>query len=126
MYSGTNRLFGENTRLASFGFSPYAAVVSLACLFWGLFSNMEVYGNAEYGFSLLALLGTVGGLGYLAAHVYRSTDPLALSFSVLGGIGLLESQRSESILVGSAEWPLLVALLFGPFSTLLAGLGGWV
>ena len=124
--SGTTRFLGVSAVRTPFGFSPYAAVVSLVCLLWGLFSGSEAYGNAEYGFSLLAMLGAVGCLGHLAVYVYRSSDWLALSCSVLESARSLEAQRSDGIRVASAEWPLLVALLFGPFSMLLAGPGGWV
>lgn len=124
--SSTTRFLGGSAGRTLFGFSPYAAVVSLACLLWGLFSGFEVYGNAEHGFSLLAMLGAVGCLGHLAVYVYRSSDRLTLSCSVLEGVSSLEARHSDGVRVASAEWPLLVTLLFGPFSMLLAGLGGWV
>ena len=124
MNSGKTRIFGTGSGQSSFGLSPYAAGLSLILLLWGLLSNAETYGNVEYGFSLLAILGTLGYIGHLAAYAYRSSGYLSSARSVLGNAGPIEAPRSGSILVASAGWPLLVALLFGPFSILLAGLGG--
>lgn len=112
--------------MAPFGLSPYVAGFSLIFLLWNLLSGAEAHGNVEYGFSLLAGLGVAGCLGHLAAYAYRNSEYLFSVFSVLGGAKSLEARHSGGVPIASADWPLLVALLFGPFSMLLAGLGGWV
>ncbi|CAN5596968.1 hypothetical protein BH24ACT21_BH24ACT21_06960 [soil metagenome] len=125
MNGDTANFFGAGARRFS-GFSPYAVGLSLIYLFWSFLTNTEAHVGVEYGFSLLATLGAVGCLGHLVAYVYRGPEYLSSVFSVLGTTESLEVRQSGSILFGSADWPLLVALLFGPFFVLLAGLGGWV
>ncbi len=126
MHSGTAGFSRENVGRLLIKLSPCVAVVSLVYLFWGLLSSAEAYGDVEHGFSLLVAFGAVGGLGYLATLAYRNSRHLASACSLLDGTKPLEVRRFGGILVDSANWPLLVALLFGPFFVLLAGLGGWV
>lgn len=125
MKSGAAR-FLEGSPGWTFGRSFYAAGFSLICLLWGLLFDVETYVNVEYGFSLAAAIGAIGCLGYLAAYAYWNSDYLSSACSVLSGVRPLEVHRSCGIRLENADWPLLVALLFGPFSMLLAGLGGWV
>ncbi len=126
MNGGTMGFFGARPVRFFRTLSPPAIVFSLLCLLWGLFSGTEAYANVEYGFSALAALGAAGCLGHLAAYAYRNSARLSAAFFVLGGVGLVEARRTGGLLTPNAEWPLLVALLFGPFVLLLAGLGGWV
>lgn len=125
MRGSTTGFFERSPDRKLFGFSPYAAGFSLIWL-WNILSNTGTYTNVEYGFSLLAALGAMGCLGYLAAYAYRGPEYLSSVFSLFGRAESLESRRPDDILVESAGWPLLVALLLAPFSVLLAGLGGWV
>ena len=126
MDGSTRSFFGTGMRRGYLSLSSHVVGFSLLYLIWGLLSNAGVYGNVEYGFSLLATLGAAGCLGHLAAYAYRSSDYLTSVFSVFDGVRLPEIRHSGGVLVRNADWPLLVALLFGPFSMLLAGLGGWV
>jgi hypothetical protein len=110
--------------------APSGFVLStLGLLLLGLLANLssheEVYANPEYGFSVLALFGAAGCIGHLAASLSQRPGALdfacRLSFRVLPTAAVLGSvSRSNS------EWPILVALLFGPLVFLLSGLGGWV
>lgn len=115
---------GLMSRLFS-GFSRCAGL-SLAYLLWSFLSASEAHAGLEYGFSLLAAFGAAGCLGYFAAHAYWGSGRLHAVFAFLGSSEPLETRRSGVVLVRSADWPLLVALLFGPFVILLSGLGGWV
>lgn len=126
MNGGTASVSKAGARRFLSGLSPYAVSLSLVYLFWGILSDSGTHVGVEYGFSLLAVFGTVGCLDLLVAHVYRGPGYLSFVSSILGGAGALEARRPGGVRVASADWPLLVALLFGPFSMLLAGLGGWV
>lgn len=84
----------------------------------------EAYAGADYGISLLAALGAASCIGYLASR-------LSLRLDLLPCLGPAASGLSPSAIVTGGletgeDWPLLVALLFGLFLMLLAGLGGWV
>ncbi|CAN5803870.1 hypothetical protein BH23ACT11_BH23ACT11_18530 [soil metagenome] len=126
MHDSTTGFFDRSPHRTSFGFSTYAAGFSLIWLLWSILYNAQAYNNFEHGFALLATFGAMGCLGYLAAYAYRGPEYLFSVFSLSGGTDSLEAHRTSDVLVASADWPLLVALLFGPFSMLLAGLGGWV
>ena len=126
MNGGQTNFFGARVSRVSSSLSRYAVGLSLVYLLWSILSSSGTHVGAEYGFSLLAALGAMGYLGHLVAYVYRGPEYLFSVSFVLGGAGSLEARRSGDVLVESADWPLLVALLFGPFSVLLAGLGGWV
>ena len=110
---------------------PYGAFVlpALGLLLLGLLANLstreEVYANPEYGFSILALFGTAGCIGHLAASISRR--PGALVFACLIPVRVLPvAAVPEGVTRSTGEWPVLVALLFGPLVFLLSGLGGWV
>lgn len=123
---GTAGFYRTGARQIFSSLSSYVAGFSLVYLFWALFSGSEAYTNFGYGFSLLAAFGAAGCLGHLVVYAYRGSERLFCVWSVLSGVELGEVRQPGSILSGRADWPLLVALLFGPFFVLLAGLGGWV
>ncbi len=102
---------------------------ALGLLLLGLLANLssreEVYVNLEYGFSVLALLGAAGCIGHLAASLSRRSG--SLDFACCAPIRVVPAAVVPGGVSGDAgEWPVLVALLFGPLVFLLAGLGGWV
>lgn len=99
---------------------------SIFSLLYELLPSLETYNGFGHGFSALAAVGALGSLGYLAVHVYRSSAKLACVCSFFLPASPSDSGRHAYLPVKSADWPLLVALLFGPFLVLLAGLGGWV
>ena len=90
-----------------------------------LSSREEVYANPEYGFSVLALLGAAGCIGHLAANLSRRSGTLDFACCVPIRV-VLAATLPGGVPVGAGEWPVLVALLFGPLVFLLSGLGGWV
>ena len=105
-------------------FSPDFRLVLLGLLV-NFFSREEVYANPEYGFSILALFGAVGCIGHLAASLSRRHG--ALDFANRIPVRVLTVAAVPGGYPGGAgEWPVLVALLFGPLVLLLSGLGGWV
>lgn len=74
---------------------------------------------------MLALFGAAGCIGHLAASISRRSG--ALDFACSAPIRVPPAAVVPGgILGGTGEWPVLVALLFGPLVFLLAGLGGWV
>jgi hypothetical protein len=102
---------------------------ALGLLLLGLLANVssreEVYANPEYGFSILALFGAVGCIGHMAASLFRR--PGALDFACRIPVRVLPAAAVPGGVWRSiGEWPVLLALLFGPFVFLLSGLGGWV
>lgn len=106
------------------GFVFPALGVLLLGLLASLSSREEVYASPEYGFSVLAFLGAAGCIGHLAASLSRSSGALDLACRV--PIRVRPPAVPGGVLGGAGEWPVLVALLFGPLVFLLAGLGGWV
>ena len=101
----------------------------LGLLLLGLLANVssreEIYANPEYGFTILALFGAVGCIGHLAASLSRRSG--ALDFANRIPVRVLRVAAVPGGYPGGAgEWPVLVALLFGPLVFLLSGLGGWV
>jgi hypothetical protein len=91
----------------------------------GFLPQQDVYANADYGLSLLAALGAVGCVGYLLASISRYYQ------APFGSPTLLTGLSSEKLVSAGnpgegEDWPLLVALLFGPFLVLFSSLGGWV
>jgi hypothetical protein len=103
-----------------------AVVTPIIHLLWDLIPDLTSYGNVEYELSVLAALGTVGCLGYLVARAYQNSGGLFNVRTFLPGTPASDARPHSRLSVESADWPLLVALLFGPFLVLLAGLGGWV
>ena len=102
---------------------------ALGLLLLGLLANVssreEIYTNPEYGFSILALYGAAGCIGHLAASLSRSSG--ALDFANRIPVwALTVAAVPGGYPAGAGEWPVLVALLFGPLVFLLSGLGGWV
>jgi hypothetical protein len=90
-----------------------------------LWPQQDLYANADYGLSVLAILGAAGCIGYAWAFIsrYRLTD--------FGPASAPAWPSSPAIIApgnpGRGEvWPLLVALLFAPLPILFAGLSGWV
>ncbi|HET7479617.1 MAG TPA: hypothetical protein VFJ72_08905 [Rubrobacteraceae bacterium] len=84
----------------------------------------EAYAGADYGISLLATLGAAGCIGYLASRISLRLDLLPRLRPAASG--LLPSALTTAGPETGEDWPVLVALLFGLFLMLLAGLGGWV
>lgn len=126
MKGGTVSFSEARVRRVFSSLSHHAVGLSLVYLLWSVLPNSGTHVGIEYGFSLLAALGAVGCLGSLLIYAHRHTEYLSSVFFLLHGSGSLEPRQSGGILVRSGDWPLLVALLFGPFVLLLAGLGGWV
>jgi hypothetical protein len=94
-------------------------------LLGNLSSREEVYANPEYGFSVLAFLGAAGCIGHLAANLSRRSG--TLDFACCVPIRVVPTAAVPAgVPAGAGEWPVLVALLFGPLVFLLSGLGGWV
>jgi hypothetical protein len=103
---------------------------ALGLLLLGLLANVssreEVYANhPEYGFSILALFGAVGCIGHLAASLSQRSGALDFANRIPVRV-LTVAAVSGGYPAGAGEWPVLVALLFGPLVFLLSGLGGWV
>jgi hypothetical protein len=101
---------------------------ALGLLLIGLLTNLssreEVYANPEYGFAILALFGAAGCIGHLAASFSRHSGALDLTCYVpIRGVPTVVPGGAPG---GVGEWPVLVALPFGPLVFLLSGLGGWV
>ena len=110
---------------ATSGFVIPALGVLLLGLLANLSSREEVYASPEYGLSVLAFLGAAGCIGHLAASISRRSG--ALDFACRIPVRTLPAAVVPGgVLGGAGEWPVLVALLFGPLVFLLAGLGGWV
>ena len=101
------------------------AVAPVFYLIWDLLPRLT-YGSVGYELSVLAALGTAGCLGHLAVRAYENSGGLYDVWSLFSVAPTPDVCSSAETSVESAGWPLLVALLFGPFSLLLAGLGGWV
>ncbi len=94
-------------------------------LFVNLFTREEVYTSIEYGFPLLALFGAAGCIGQLTVSISRRSGVLASACCI--PINVLRATFVRDRVPGHASGlPVLMALLFGPFFVLLAGLGGWV
>ena len=102
---------------------------ALGLLLLGLLANVssreEIYTNPEYGFSILALFGAAGCIGHLAASLSRSSGTLDFA-NRIPVRALTVAAVPGGYPAGAGEWPVLVALLFGPLVFLLSGLGGWV
>jgi hypothetical protein len=102
---------------------------ALGLLLLGLLANVssreEIYTNPEYGFSILALFGAAECIGHLAASLTRSSGALD-SANRIPVRALTVAAVPGGYPAGAGEWPVLVALLFGPLVFLLSGLGGWV
>jgi hypothetical protein len=98
----------------------------LAGLLADFLPREEVYSSLDYGFSLATLLGAIGCAGYLAVRISRGSGALAFACCVSAWSLTAASARGENVAGEGADWPVLVALLLGPFIVLLAGLGGWV
>ena len=105
-------------------FSPAFGLVLLGLLV-NFFSREEVFANLEYGFPMLALFGAAGCIGQLTVSISRRSGTLASACCI--PVEVLRSTVEGHSLPGqTGRLPVLMALLFGPFVVLLAGLGGWV
>lgn len=107
-------------------FAWRTALPALWLLLADLSPQQEVYAGADYGLSMLAVLGTAGCLSYALALVSDRTlfgEGSAVSLAgpePAGGLALSgRTARGE-------RWPLLIALLFAPLVILFSGLGGFV
>ena len=119
------RFFANTTmrRAGRIGAGPLF-VLLLAGFLTDVTPHDEAYAGLQYALSLLALLGATGCIASFAYRLALNPDPLpwtAPTASRLPTAAALASVRENA-----GDWPLLVALLFGPFVVLLAGLGGWV
>lgn len=124
--SDTSRSFrADIARAASWIVLPVVGLL-LAGLLADILPREEVYSSLDYGFSLAALLGAVGCAGYLAVRISRRSGALAFACCVPAASMAAASKHGENVVGEGAAWPVLVALLLGPFIVLLAGLGGWV
>ena len=104
--------------------SPAFGLVLLGLLV-SFFSREEIYAGLEYAFPLLALFGAAGCIGQLTVSISRRSGTLASACCI--PVGVLHSTVEEHSLPGqTGRLPVLMALLFGSFVVLLAGLGGWV
>ena len=81
--------------------------------------------NLDYDLSLVAFSLTVGCAGYLAARISRHPEALVSAYCVPTE-GLPATTALGDTVSYGAVWPVLVALLLGPFAVLLAGFGGWI
>ena len=107
------------------GISSPAFGLVLFSLLVNVFYREEVYANLEYGFPMLALFGAAGCIGQLTVSISRRSGTLASACCI--PVEVLRSTVEGHGLPGqTGRLPVLMALLFGPFVVLLAGLGGWV
>ena len=104
--------------------SPGFGLVLLGLLV-SLFSREEIYASLEYAFPLLALFGAAGCIGQLTVSISRRSGTLASACCVPVEV-IRAAVVSHGLRGETRRLPLLMALLFGPFVVLLAGLGGWV
>ena len=113
------------TKEALRGVSSPAFGLVLLGLLVSLFSREEIYAGLEYAFPLLALFGAAGCIGQLTVSISRRSGTLASACCI--PVEVLRSTVEGHSLPGqTGRLPVLMALLFGPFVVLLAGLGGWV
>ena len=104
--------------------SPAFGLVLLGLLV-SLFSREEIYTGLEYAFPLLALFGAASCIGQLTVSISRRSGTLASACCIPVEV-LRSTLQSHSLPGHTGRLPVLMALLFGPFVVLLAGLGGWV
>ena len=104
--------------------SPALGLVLLGLLV-NVLSGEELYASLEYAFPLLALFGAAGCIGQLTVSISRRSGTLASACCVPVEV-LRSTVERHSIPSHTGRLPVLMALLFGPFVVLLAGLGGWV
>jgi len=104
---------------------PQTALFAVWLVLVDVSPQQDVYANPDYGFSLLAALGTAGCLSYLLTAIFRLYRTPFGSRNVLSRSTSLEAFSVDGR-GGGEDWPLLVALLFGSFLMLFSGLGGWV
>ena len=104
--------------------SPGFGLVLLGLLV-SLFSREEIYASLEYAFPLLALFGAAGCIGQLTVSISRRSGTLASACCVPVEV-IRAAVVSHGLRGETRRLPVLIALLFGPFVVLLAGLGGWV
>ena len=110
-------------RAIRFGAGPLF-VLLLAGLLTDVAPNDEAYAGIDYALSLLALLGAAGCIVGLTVRLALGLDPLPWTGPAASGLPAAVALANVS--ERGEDWPLLVALLFGPLVILLAGLGGWV
>jgi hypothetical protein len=104
--------------------SPAFGLVLLALLV-SFFSREEIYAGLEYAFPLLALFGAAGCIGQLTVSISRRSGTLASACCIPVEV-LRSTVGGQTLPDQTGRLPVLMALLFGPFVVLLAGLGGWV
>jgi hypothetical protein len=113
-------LFGKSVLSLCGGLNPALAGLAALLFLVGVVPQQAAHAGIGYAVSLIVVLGAAGCLGGLLLLFSRGL-PLRPS-------GLLKASPPTTRRTGvrGENWPLLVALLFGPFFVLLAGLGGWV
>ena len=111
------------TGAARLGASPLV-VLLVAGLLADVASSDEAHAGLEYALSLLALLGASGCAISLVCRLSSGLEPLPWAGPTASRLPV--PAALANVPENAGDWPLLVALLFGPFVVLLAGLGGWV
>ena len=104
--------------------SPAFGLVLLGLLV-NVFSGEEIYASLEYAFPLLALFGAAGCIGQLTVSISRRSGTLTSACCIPVEV-LRSTVERHTLPQQTVRLPVLMALLFGPFVVLLAGLGGWV
>lgn len=124
------RFFSPNPRAearpagaARLGADPLL-VVLLAGLLTDVAANDEAYAGLHYAVSLLALLGAAGCIVSFTHRLSSGLEPLPWARPTASRLPV--PAVLANVPESAEDWPLLVALLFGPFVVLLAGFGGWV
>jgi hypothetical protein len=105
--------------------SPAFGLVLLGLLV-NFSSGEEIYASLEYAFPLLALFGAAGCIGQITVTISRRSGTLASACCVPVEVLRSRVERPDGVGGETGDLPVLMALLFGPFVVLLAGLGGWV
>ncbi len=101
-------------------------ILLLAALSEGLLPQEGAHvAGTQLALPLLLILGT-GCVGYLALRAMRSPWESPFGGDSWGAPPKATEVYADPEPSAHGRWPLLVALLLGPFVFLFAGLGGWV
>jgi hypothetical protein len=123
--STTSKNHAVVAREALRGVSSPAFGLVLLGLLVNVFSGEEIYASLEYAFPLLALFGAAGCIGQLTVSISRRSGTLTSACCIPVEVSRSTVER-HTLPHQTPRLPVLMALLFGPFVVLLAGLGGWV